>query len=52
MERYSFDSEGNQKKNTLTNVSYVPDLMVNLFSLTTIMEKGVSVLGGKKMASI
>ena len=43
----AIDSEGNQKKITLTNVSYVPDLMVNLFSLTAVMEKGVSVIGGK-----
>ena len=41
------DSEGNPRKITLTNVSYVPELKVNLFSLTTVMEKNFSVTGTK-----
>ena len=41
------DSEGNEKKVVLTNVSYVPKLTVNLFSLTTVMEKNFSVTGTK-----
>ena len=41
------DSEGNQQKVTLTNVSYVPKLKVNLFSLTTVMEKIFTVTGTK-----
>lgn len=39
------DMEGNKRNITLTNVSYVPELMVNLFSLTSAMEKGFSVIG-------
>ena len=31
----------------MTNVSYVPKLTVNLFSLTTVMEKKFSVAGTK-----
>ncbi len=31
----------------LTDVSYVPKLLVNLFSLTALMEKGCSVSGSK-----
>ena len=41
------DSEGNQQKNILTNVFYVPELTVNLFSLTTVMEKNFLVSGMK-----
>ncbi len=44
----SVDSEGRTKKITLTYVSYVPDMMVNLFSLTTVLEKGFSVVGTKE----
>ena len=47
----AIDSEGNEVKVILTNVSYVPELMVNLFSLTAVMEKGISVIG-EKMASL
>ena len=50
MERKSYDSEGNETKITLTNVSYAPELMVNLFSLTAAMKKGTLVIG-EKMAS-
>ena len=42
------DSEGHAKTITLTNVSYVPDLMVNLFSLTAAIEKNCSVSGSKE----
>ena len=41
------DPEGKTKTVTLTNVSYVPELMVNLFSLTAVMEKECSVSGSK-----
>ena len=41
------DSEGRKVIATLTNVSYVPELMVNLFSLTAVMEKNISVIGTK-----
>jgi len=41
------DLEGRKHEITLTNVSYVPQLMVNLFSLTAAMEKGYSVVGSK-----
>ena len=41
------DSEGNSTKVTLTNVSYVPELMVNLFSLTAVMEKNFAANGTK-----
>ena len=41
------DAEGRKTKITLTNVSYVPELMVNLFSLTAVMEKNCSVIGTK-----
>ena len=41
------DLEGNSMKIMLTNVSYVPELSVNLFSLTTMMEKDFSVTGTK-----
>ena len=42
------DSEGKTTTVTLTNVSYVPELMVNLVSLTAVMEKGCSVSGSKE----
>ena len=32
----------------LTNVSYVPDLLVNLFSLTSAMEKDFTIIGSKQ----
>lgn len=41
------DSEGKTKTVTLTNVSYVPELMVNLFSVTAAMEKDCAVSGSK-----
>ncbi len=44
----AIDSEGTRKRITLTNVSYIPDLMVNLFSLTAIMEKNFHVDGTNK----
>lgn len=44
----AIDQEGRKNNITLTNVSYVPDLMVNLFSLTTAMDKGYSVNGSKE----
>ena len=42
------DSEGTRKQITLSNVSYIPDLMVNLFSLTAVMDKGFQVDGNSK----
>ncbi len=42
------DSEGTRKPITLSNVSYIPDLMVNLFSLTAVMDKGFLVDGNNK----
>ncbi|MFN7263265.1 MAG: reverse transcriptase domain-containing protein [Cyanobacteriota bacterium] len=36
----------------LSNVSYVPDLMVNLFSLTAVMERGFQVDGNMKGINI
>jgi len=42
------DSEGTRRQITLSNVSYVPDLMVNLFSLTAVMERGFKVDGSQK----
>jgi hypothetical protein len=44
----AIDKEGNRKIVTLTNVSYVPELMVNLFSLTAAMDKGFSIAGSKE----
>lgn len=44
----AIDSEGRKSNLILTNVSYVPQLMVNLFSLTAAMEKGLSVTGTKE----
>jgi hypothetical protein len=44
----AIDLEGRKHEITLTNVSYVPQLMVNLFSLTAAMEKGYSVVGSKE----
>ena len=41
------DANGNQTKVVLTNVSYVPELMVSLFSLTAAMERNFSVVGTK-----
>ncbi len=41
----AIDSEG--REIVLTNESYVPELMVNLFFVTAVMEKGVTVIGGK-----
>lgn len=43
----AIDLEGRKTNITLTNVSFVPDLMVNLFSLTAAMDKGFSVTGSK-----
>ncbi len=37
------DSEGKETNIVLTNVSYLPKLMVNLFSVTGVMEKGAMV---------
>ena len=42
------DLEGNTTKVVLTEVSYVPELMVNLFSLTAAMERNFSVIGTKE----
>ncbi|MFM8622588.1 MAG: hypothetical protein ACKOB3_04330, partial [Holophagaceae bacterium] len=39
---------GELQQITLTNVSYVPDLLVNLFSLTVAMEKDCTIVGSKK----
>ncbi len=43
----AIDSEGKETNKVLTNVSNVPELMVNLFSVTAVMEKGVTVIGRK-----
>jgi hypothetical protein len=48
----AIDSEGTRRQITLTNVSYVPDLMVNLFSLTAVMDKGFQVDGNHKGINI
>ncbi len=48
----AIDSEGRKKKITLTNVSYILDLMVNLFSLTAIMAKDFHVNGTSKSIKI
>ncbi len=42
------NSEGKDKRITLTNVSHVPELMVNLFSLTAVVDKGCHVPGTKE----
>jgi len=42
------DENGKSKIITLTNVSFIPDLVVNLFSLTLVMEKDYSIVGTKK----
>jgi len=39
---------GAMQQIVLTNVSYIPDLVVNLFSLTAAMEKDFTVVGSKK----
>ena len=44
----AIDLEGRKTNITLTNVSYVPNLMVNLFSLTAAMDKGFSVAGSNE----
>ena len=44
----AIDSEGTRRQITLSNVSFVPDLMVNLFSLTTVMDNGFQVDGNNK----
>ena len=48
----AIDSEGRRQQITLSNVSYVPDLMVNLFSLTAVMDKGFQVDGNHKGINI
>ena len=48
----AINSEGQEQKIVLTNVSYVPDLMVNLFSLTTAMERGFTINGSKNGITI
>jgi hypothetical protein len=44
----AIDSEGTRRQITLSNVSFVPDLMVNLFSLTAVMDNGFQVDGNNK----
>lgn len=41
-------ANGDKKLIVLTNVSYVPDLLVNLFSLTSAIEKDFTVHGSKQ----
>jgi hypothetical protein len=43
----AIDREGRKNIIILTNDSYIPDLMVNLFSLTSAMEQGDFVNGSK-----
>ena len=48
----AIDNQGNKTKLTLTNVDYVPELMVNLFSLTDAMNKDFELTGSKKELNI